>query len=89
MIDKGGKPAGKSFRGDLSDLANSGLAFFINATDRAARMLLGRRLQVNLTIQTPKRNRTLRRTGQVVAVYALYIGDHAVHLRFDRPLKSA
>lgn len=89
IIDGGGKPAGKPFRGDLSDLANSGTAFFIKATDRAARMLLGRRLQMRLTIQTPERNRTVTRKGLVVAVYALYIGDHAIHLRFDTPLKSS
>lgn len=88
LIDETGRPAGKSFRGDLSDLSNNGLAFFINATDRAARMLLGQRLNLRLVIQTPSLRRTLIRTGEVVAIYALYIGDHAVHLRFDKPLKS-
>lgn len=81
--------AGKPFRGDLCDLSNTGMAFFINATDRAARMLLGRRLQVRLAIQTAGKNQRVERKGQAVAVNALYIGDYSIHLRFDTPLKSS
>lgn len=88
LLDEGGKPAGKPFRGDLCDLSNTGLACFINATDRAARLLLGRRLQVRLTIQTHGKHKTVERRGQTVAVNALYIGDYSVHVRFDAPLKA-
>jgi CRP-like cAMP-binding protein len=89
LLDETGQPAGKPFRGDLCDLSNTGMAFFINANDRAARTLLGRRLLVRLTIQTPGQNKSVERRGLTVAVNAIYIGDYSVHLRFDKPLKSS
>jgi CRP-like cAMP-binding protein len=81
-------PAGKPFRGDLADLSNTGLSFFIRATDRAARMLLGRKLKVRFTVKTPSQDQTVERKALTVAVNALYIGDYSVHLRFETPLKS-
>ena len=81
-------PAGKPFRGDLADLSNTGLSFYIRATDRAARMLLGRKLKVRFAVKTPKQDQTVERKALTVAVNALYIGDYSVHLRFDKPLKS-
>lgn len=89
IIGKNGKPAGKSFRGDLSDLSNTGMAFFIKATDRAARMLLGRNLQMRLAIHAKGKRQTVERKGVAVAVHALYIGDYSIHIRFDAPLKAS
>jgi CRP-like cAMP-binding protein len=88
LLDARDDTAGKAFRGDLADLSNSGLAFFIKATDRAARTLLGRRLHVRLTIQTKGKRQVVERKALTVAVNALYIGDYSVHLKFDQPLKS-
>ena len=61
---------------------------FAAATDRAARTLLGRKLQVRVTIQTPGKNQAVERKALTVAVHALYIGDYSIHLRFEKPLKS-
>ncbi len=88
ILGESGDMAGKPFRGDLSDLSNTGMAFFIKATDRAARLLMGRNLRVRVTIQTPGKDQAVERNGLVVAVNALYIGDYSIHLRFDKPLKS-
>ncbi|MBL0715095.1 MAG: cyclic nucleotide-binding domain-containing protein [Desulfosarcina sp.] len=88
ILDDNGQPVGKPFRGDLADLSNTGLAFYIKATDRAARLLLGRKLQGRFSIRTPGKDQTLERKGRVVAVNTLYIGDYSIHLRFDTALKS-
>ncbi len=88
ILGESGDLAGKPFRGDLSDLSNTGMAFFIKATDRAARQLMGRQLKVRVTIQTPGKDQVVERNGLVVAVNALYIGDYSVHLKFNKPLKS-
>ena len=88
ILGESGDLAGKPFRGDLSDLSNTGMAFFIKATDRAARQLMGRQLKVRVTIQTPGKDQVVERNGLVVAVNALYIGDYSIHLRFEKPLKS-
>ncbi len=88
ILGESGDLAGKPFRGDLSDLSNTGMAFYIKATDRAARLLMGRKLNVRLTIQTAGKSQTVERIGLVVAVNALYVGDYSIHLRFDKPLKS-
>jgi CRP-like cAMP-binding protein len=90
ILGQDGDLAGKPFRGDLADLSNTGMAFYIKATDRAARLLMGRKLKVRLTIPAPDKGKpqAVARTGQVVAVNALYIGDYSIHLCFDQPLKS-
>jgi CRP-like cAMP-binding protein len=90
ILGQDGDLAGKPFRGDLADLSNTGMSFYIKATDRAARLLMGRKLKVRLTIPAPDKGKpqAVARTGQVVAVNALYIGDYSIHLCFDQPLKS-
>jgi hypothetical protein len=78
---------GKPFRGDMADISNTGLSFYIKATDKSARMLLGRQLKIKATIEMGKKQQTLERTGTTVAVNPLYFGDFSIHLKFDRPLK--
>ncbi len=88
ILAENDEPSGKPFRGDLADLSNTGMAFYIKATDRAARLLLGRKLKVRLAIQTPGKDQVVERKGLTVAVNALYISDYSIHLQFENPLKS-
>jgi hypothetical protein len=80
---------GKPFRGDMADISNTGLSFYIKATDKSARMLLGRQLKIQSTLEAGGKRQNLERTGTTVAVTPLFFGDFAIHLKFDRPLKSS
>lgn len=88
ILGDSGELAGKPYRGDLFDLSNTGIAFYIRATDRAARLLMGRKLKVRMSIQTSGKHQVVERIGLVVAVNALYVGDYSIHMQFDKPLKS-
>lgn len=79
---------GKPFRGDMADISNTGLSFYIKATDKSARMLLGRQLKVKSTLVAGGKRQTLERNGTTVAVTPLFFGEFAIHLKFDHPLKS-
>ena len=79
---------GKPFRGDMADISNTGLSFYIKATDKSARMLLGRQLKVKSTLEVGGKRQILERQGTTVAVTPLFFGDFAIHLKFDHPLKS-
>ena len=87
MMDTAKALLGKPFRGDMADLSNTGLSFYIKATDKAARMLLGRHLKIKASLEVGGKRQTLERTGATVAVTPLFFGDFAIHLKFDRPLK--
>jgi len=87
MMDTAETLLGKPFRGDMADISNTGLSFYIKATDKSARMLLGRHLKIKATLEVGGKQQTLARTGTTVAVTPLYFGDFSIHLKFDTPLK--
>jgi len=88
VMDQNDRLIGKPFRGDMADISNTGLSFYIKATDKAARMLLGRRLRVNATLALGGKQQKVERSGTTVAVTPLYFGDFSIHVKFDQPLKS-
>lgn len=58
------------------------------ALDQAARLLLGRRLQMQITLHASGKAQTLERKALTVGVNPLYFGDYSIHVKFDKPLKS-
>jgi CRP-like cAMP-binding protein len=89
ILDAADRPLGKPFRGDMADVSNTGLSFYIKATDKSARLLLGRRLKLTATLEAGGKRQRLERTGIVVAVNPLFFGDFSIHLKFEQPLKSS
>lgn len=89
IMDASQQLLGKPFRGELADISNTGLSFTIKATDKSARLLLGRRLKVAAALEIGGKSQRIARTGLTVAVTPLLFGDFAIHLKFDRPLKPA
>jgi hypothetical protein len=87
ILDAADRLLGKPFRGDMADLSNTGLSFYIKATDKSARLLLGRRLKIDARLEFGGKRQRLERTGVVVAVTPLFFGDFSIHLKFDQPLK--
>jgi len=89
VLDASKRLLGKPFHGDMADISNTGLSFCIKATDKSARMLLGRQLKVNATLEMGAKKQDLQRTGIIVAVMPLFFGDFSIHLKFHKPLKSS
>ena len=89
VLDASKRLLGKPFRGDMADISNTGLSFYIKATDKSARMLLGRPLKVKSTLEVGGKQQVVERSGITVAVTPLFYGDFSIHLKFDQPLKSS
>jgi len=84
------KPAGKPFKGRLSDLSAGGLCFFIKLQNKeSARMLLGRKLQMQFPISAASSESIYEEIGTVVAVHYHLSLDYSVHVRFDTPMDPA
>ncbi|HSO18003.1 MAG TPA: cyclic nucleotide-binding domain-containing protein, partial [Desulfosarcina sp.] len=89
IVDDAKAPVGKPFRGEMADISGTGLSFTIKATDKSARLLLGRRLKIASSLEVGGKRQRLERLGITVAVTPLLFGDFAIHVKFDQPLKSA
>lgn|GEM_PF-482607 len=90
LLYTSGKPVGKVFKGRLIDLSAGGLSFFIKLQNKeSARMLLGRRLQMQFPISTAFSESIYEGTGTVVAVHYHLSLDYSVHVRFDTPMDPA
>lgn len=87
VLGKDGKPAERSYKGEVHNIGQGGLAFLLRIAKRESRrMLFGRRLLVRV----PQENGGLKFTGTVVAVtlYDPQEHDYSVHLAFDQPISE-
>ncbi len=90
LFDGAGEKIEKFYKGDVSDISEGGLSFFIKTTKaETVRMLLGRRLFVAFNTALKKgETRLVEKSGQVTAVQAQVFDDFSIHLRFDTPLEK-
>ena len=84
LLSRDGKPAGKPFRGELSDLSAGGLAFFIRSSKKETiRLLLGRRINIAFKIQGKSGPHAMDRNAMVIGIHYLQQNEYALHLRFE------
>jgi HEAT repeat protein len=89
LLYASGRAAGKAFKGRLIDLSAGGLCFFIKLQNKeSARMLLGRRLQLQFPSKAAPTGAVFE-GGMVVAVHYHLSLDYSVHVRFDTPMEAA
>jgi hypothetical protein len=85
ILDNAGKPMGKGYKGDLSDLSAGGISFNIKSSKKETiRMLLGRRLKIRFNL--PMKHNTYHRVEQLMTVIAAQpqvFDDYSIHLKFD------
>lgn len=85
LLDKSGKPLGKGYKGELSDLSAGGISFIIKSSKKeTVRMLLGRRLKVSFKL--PMKHNAYHNIEQLMTVIAAQpqvFDDYSVHLKFD------
>ena len=85
LTDHSGKPMGKGYGGELSDISAGGLSFIIKSSKKESiRMLLGRHLQVSFSLPVKKQNfRNIDQQMTVIAAQPQVFDDYSVHLKFD------
>ena len=85
LFDSSGKPLGKGFVGELSDISAGGMSFTIKSSKKdSIRMLLGRRVQVNFGLPLKKQDyRTVDQPMTVIAAQPQVFDDYSIHLKFD------
>ena len=85
LLDKSGKPLGKGYKGELSDLSAGGISFIIKSSKKeTVRMLLGRRLKVSFKL--PMKHNAYHNIEQLMTVIAAQpqvFDDYSIHLKFD------
>lgn len=85
LLDKTGKPMGKGYKGELSDLSAGGISFIIKSSKKeTVRMLLGRRLKISFKL--PMRHNAYHNIEQLMTVIAAQpqvFDDYSIHLKFD------
>ncbi|MBI9084818.1 MAG: HEAT repeat domain-containing protein [Desulfobacterales bacterium] len=87
LLSPAGKPAGKPFRGELSDLSVGGLAFFIRSSkEETIRLLLGRRINIAFKIQGKSASHGIDQNATVIGIHYLQQNEYALHVRFEAVL---
>ncbi|MCU0598396.1 MAG: cyclic nucleotide-binding domain-containing protein [Desulfobacterales bacterium] len=85
LIDGSGKPMGRGYAGELSDISAGGMSFTIKVTKKESiRMLLGRRVQVGFRLPLKKLNyRNIDQSMTVIAAQPQVFDDYSIHLKYD------
>lgn len=91
FYDHSGEKTKKAYKGEVSDISEGGLSFFIKTSKpESVRMMLGRRLAVTFPVKLKSgENRLVEKTGQITAVQSQVFDDFSIHLRFDTPIEAA
>jgi hypothetical protein len=88
FFDASGKLTKKAYRGEISDVSEGGLSFFIKTSKPdAIRMMLGRRIFVSFQGKS-KNGPLMEKNGQVTAVQSQMFDDFSIHVRFDTPMSK-
>ncbi len=89
LLYSSGSPAGKAFKGRLTNISAGGLCFFIKLQNKeSAQMLLGRKLQLWFPLSQTSPENLLQGIGKVVAVHYQLSIDYSVHVQFDNPMDT-
>jgi CRP-like cAMP-binding protein len=87
LLNRAGEPIAKSFKGGLADISVGGLAFEIRISkEETARLLLGRRINVEFTFIKSTPNIKINQNGLIVGVYPYPFEDYSIHVKFDKVL---
>ena len=80
---------GKPFRGELDDISSGGIAFLFKiSSSEKARLLLGRRLVIQLSSTASEAPFKVQKKGTIVAIHPLPFNDYSFHVKFDNNLQE-
>jgi len=85
-----GAPVGKPFRGIVSDISASGLACIVKLTKKEiGQLLLGRSMELKLSLAVNGTTRAIDQVGTVVAVNSPPFDDYYLHVKFHQMLDGS
>ncbi len=89
VLNAAGKPIGKAFKGELSDISAGGLSFFITTSNRKnALMLLGRKMNVKFRIPMGQSKVETVQSGTITGVINHLFTDYSIHMKFDKVMSN-
>ncbi|MDA8404478.1 MAG: cyclic nucleotide-binding domain-containing protein [Desulfobacteraceae bacterium] len=85
LLEKSGKPMGKAYKGELSDISAGGISFIIKSSKKETiRMLLGRRLRIGFHLPMKANTyQNIEESMTVIAAQPQVFDDYSIHLKFD------
>lgn len=83
LFNTSGAPEGREFKGQLRDISAGGLAFSIKTSEKTARILLGRKLEITAVLSSKNIEQKLDVSGTVISVVRRYASTYSIHVRFD------
>lgn len=86
ILDDADQAVVKPFRAELLDISISGLAFLMKTTQKASTMLLGRKLDMQLTFEELGSELEINCIGSVVAVNSEPFHEYVVHAELNKNL---
>lgn len=89
LLNHWGKPAGKPFRGMLSDISAGGLSFLIRTLNKKnPPLLLGRKLAVKFILPADSDCFEISERGTIIGVIDRLSDNYSVHIKFDEVLDA-
>ena len=89
IFSGGGKPVGKTFRGELSDISAGGLSFFIKTSNKKnANLLLGRKLHLGFILNSVPSQEKIQKTGIITGVINHLFNEYSIHVEFEQKLSA-
>ena len=89
VLSPGNRPLTKPFKGELLDIAPSGVAFIIKTTEKSSHLLLGRKLNMAFDFAELSSDIEAECTGMVVAVNREPFNEYIIHVELDKQLDAA
>ncbi len=90
LLDLETRPIGKPFKGTILDISTGGISFSIKTSNRdTTRLLLGRKLNMTIGIQTQTAPIELRGMGTIIGARERKADRFSLHLKFDNPIMES
>jgi len=87
LLGASGKPLGRAFKGEFSDISVGGLSYIIRVSKKeTARLLLGRKMNIKFVLPLRNSKQKIDKTGTVIGVRAHPFDDYSIHIKFDELL---
>jgi CRP-like cAMP-binding protein len=87
LLGASGKPLGRAFKGELSDISVGGLSYTIRISKKeTARLLLGRKMNIKFVLPVQGSKQRIDKNGTAIGVRSYPFDDYSIHIKFDKLL---
>ncbi len=87
LLGASGKPLGRAFKGELSDISVGGLSYTIRISKKeTVRLLLGRKMNIKFALPVEGSKQKIDKNGTAIGVRLHPLHDYSIHIKFDKLL---